>query len=125
MVPLTLLIPLIFTLMHSAVAHAEHWVPPLPSVDVMREFDFEARTPFAAGARRGLRLAGEPGQTVRAPCSESMPAITSTETPMACSAVAGAPGSRRARSARTTLEATPNAPSARPASAMGWRSPAK
>ena len=69
MVPLTLLIPLIFTLMHSAVAHAEHWVPPLPSVDVMREFDFEARTPFSAGARRGLRLAGEPGQTVRAPCS--------------------------------------------------------
>ena len=69
MVPLTLLITLLFTLMHSAVADAERWVPPLPTVAVAREFDFEARTPFAAGVRRGVRLDGEPGQTVRAPCS--------------------------------------------------------
>jgi len=69
MVPLTLLITLLFTLMHSAVAGAERWLPPLPAVAVARGFDFDARTPFATGVRRGVRLAGEPGQAVRAPCS--------------------------------------------------------
>jgi hypothetical protein len=69
MVPLTLLITLIFTLTHSAVAGAERWTAPLQSAAVARGFDFDARTPFAAGAHRGVDLAGEPGQTVRAPCS--------------------------------------------------------
>ena len=69
MVPLTLLITLLFTLTHSAVAGAERWLPPLPTVAVAGGFDFDARTPFAADGRRGVRLAGEPGQTVRAPCS--------------------------------------------------------
>ena len=69
MVPLTLLITLLFALMHSAVAHAERWLAPLPTLAVAGGFDFDARTPFAAGVRRGVRLAGEPGQTVRAPCS--------------------------------------------------------
>ena len=69
MVPLTLLITLLFTLTHSAVAGAERWLPPLPAVSAAGTFDFDARTPFAAGAHRGVRLAGEPGQTVRAPCS--------------------------------------------------------
>ena len=69
MVPLTLVISLLFTVTHSAVAGAERWRPPLPAPAVARGFDFDARTPFAPGVRRGVRLAGEPGQTVRAPCS--------------------------------------------------------
>jgi Peptidase family M23 len=69
MVPLTLLITLLFTLVHSAVADADRWLPPLPTVAGVRGFDFDARTPFAGGARRGVRLSGEPGETVRAPCS--------------------------------------------------------
>jgi hypothetical protein len=69
MVPLTLLITVLFTVTHSAVAGAERWRPPLPAVAVVHGFDFDARTPFAPGVRRGVRLAGEPGQTVRAPCS--------------------------------------------------------
>lgn len=69
MVPLTLLITLTFTLVHTAVAGAERWTAPLPATVVSGAFAFDARTPFAAGARRGVRLAGDAGATVRAPCS--------------------------------------------------------
>ena len=34
MVPLTLIITVLFTVTHSAVAGAEHWRPPLPTVAV-------------------------------------------------------------------------------------------
>lgn len=60
---------LLLTLIHAAAAHAERWTPPLRDAAPVREFDFDARTPFARGAHRGLRLAGTPGAVVRAPCS--------------------------------------------------------
>jgi len=69
MVPLSLLIPLILTFTHTAVAHAERWRSPLAAVAVARGYDIDGRMPFAPGARRGVRLTGVPGETVRAPCS--------------------------------------------------------
>ena len=60
---------LLLTLIHAAVADAERWTPPLREITVVREFDFDARTPFVRGARRGVRLGGSPGETVLAPCS--------------------------------------------------------
>ncbi len=70
MVPLLpVLITLVLTLVNAAVAHAGPWTPPLPGASVVREFDFDVRTPFARGAHRGVRLAGAPGAVVRAPCS--------------------------------------------------------
>lgn len=59
---------LLLTLLHAAVAQAEHWRPPLRGAAIVREFDFDARTPFARGAHRGVRLGGSPGTVVVAPC---------------------------------------------------------
>lgn len=60
---------LLLTLIHAAAAQAERWRPPLREVAVVREFDFDARTPFARGAHRGVRLDGGAGAVVVAPCS--------------------------------------------------------
>ncbi|HMS61508.1 MAG TPA: hypothetical protein PKD63_04445 [Solirubrobacteraceae bacterium] len=60
---------LLLTLIHAAVAQAERWHPPLREAAVVREFDFDARTPFARGAHRGVRLGGGAGAVVVAPCS--------------------------------------------------------
>ncbi len=40
---------LLLTLLNAAAAHAGHWTAPLPGAPVVREFDFDARTPFARG----------------------------------------------------------------------------
>lgn len=69
MLLLPVITTLLVTLTHTAVAHAERWQRPLAGVSVTREFDFDGRVPFARGAHRGVRLAGEPGELVRAPCA--------------------------------------------------------
>ncbi len=60
MVLLPLVITLLLTVTHAAVAHAERWQRPLSRVAVAREFEFDSAVPFAAGSRRGVRLAGRP-----------------------------------------------------------------
>lgn len=69
MVLAPVLVSLVLTLIHSAVADAARWRAPLAEPRVAREFDFDARAPYAPGALRGVRLAAEPGTLVRAPCS--------------------------------------------------------
>lgn len=62
----------VLTLMHSTAAQAARWTPPLRSVTVAREFDFDSTAPFSRGASRGVTLHGIPGAVVRAPCSGSV-----------------------------------------------------
>lgn len=69
MLLLPVVITLLVTLINAAAAEAERWRPPLRDAAVVREFAFDARTPFARGAHRGVRLGADPGATVRAPCS--------------------------------------------------------
>jgi len=64
-----LFVTLVLTLLNTAVAQAERWQPPLRDARIAHEFDFDASRPFTRGARRGVRLAAEPGALVRAPCS--------------------------------------------------------
>jgi hypothetical protein len=52
----------------SAAAAAASWRAPVPG-RVVHGFDYSPRTPFAAGARRGVDLAARPGERVLAPCA--------------------------------------------------------
>lgn len=69
MLLLPVLTTILMTLLNAAAAHAGDWTAPLPGAPVVREFDFDARTPFARGRHRVVHLAGAPGAVVRAPCS--------------------------------------------------------
>jgi hypothetical protein len=52
----------------STAAAAASWRAPVRG-HVLRAFDYSQRTPFARGARRGVKLAAAPGERVVAPCS--------------------------------------------------------
>ncbi|MCD6726545.1 MAG: M23 family metallopeptidase [Solirubrobacteraceae bacterium] len=70
MAPLVL-VPLVLAALLGWVgeARAQRWQPPLDRYELAAPYRFDARTPYAAGARRGARLAASAGTPVRAVCS--------------------------------------------------------
>ncbi|MBU3675255.1 MAG: M23 family metallopeptidase [Solirubrobacteraceae bacterium] len=52
----------------AAAARKPSWQPPLERARVASPFAFDRALPYEAGQRRVARLAGAPGETVRAPC---------------------------------------------------------
>lgn len=70
MAPLVL-VPLVLAALlgWAGEARAQRWQPPLDRYELAASYRFDARTPYAAGARRGARLTASAGTPVRAVCA--------------------------------------------------------
>ncbi len=66
--PTFVLVPLLLALLAPAPATAARWHWPVAGHRVIASFRFDRLAPFAAGARRGMRIAGRPGAAVGSAC---------------------------------------------------------